>query len=148
MVRRNLQREYLKDLSAIVLGKSGRGMPPDARSRRTHALAEINNRIAKLLTDKQLSLDDTTRAHLDECQERICQGVDGFGADDRTVKGASFEANGGRKSLVEEFHEGLSSSARLRGAGRLRFTKRSSGPCLRTFPIPRRTAANRDLDSY
>ena len=38
--------------------------------RRMH-LREIGKRVDKLLTDKQLVLDDTTRAHLEECQERI-----------------------------------------------------------------------------
>jgi hypothetical protein len=69
IVRRNLQREYLKDLSQLVLGKSA--VPADARSLARLHLRDISKRIDKLLGDKQVSLEDTTRAHLEECQERI-----------------------------------------------------------------------------
>jgi hypothetical protein len=76
IARRNLQREYIKDLSGIVLGERGRGtMPPDARSLARMHLRDLGKRVDKLLTDKDMSMDDTTRAHLEECQERIAKSL-------------------------------------------------------------------------
>ncbi len=87
VVRRNLQREQLKNLFALVLG-DGRGSgssgglvflirrsspPPDARSLARMHLREIGRRIDAVLTDKQIQVDDTCRAHLEECQERIAK---------------------------------------------------------------------------
>jgi hypothetical protein len=71
VVRRNLQREHLKYLSELVL-RSG-GVPPDARSLARFHLRGIDRDIRKLLDDKGLVVDDTTRAHLEECQERIAK---------------------------------------------------------------------------
>jgi hypothetical protein len=70
-VRRNLQREYVKDLSHLVLG-DGKRAPADARSLARMHLRDIGKRIDKLLGDK-VALDDVTRAHLEECQERIAK---------------------------------------------------------------------------
>lgn len=69
VVRRNLQREHLKDLSALVLGNYS--APADARSLARLHLREIHRKLEGTLTDKQMSLDDTTRAHMEECHERI-----------------------------------------------------------------------------
>jgi hypothetical protein len=71
VIRRNLQREYVKDLSQLVLGKAG-AVPADARSLARMHLRDIAKRIDKILGDK-VNLDDTTRAHLEECQERIAK---------------------------------------------------------------------------
>lgn len=87
VIRRNLQREHVKDLSYLVLGRSrprggGGGLsilfsgsagalPADARSLARLHLREIARRIEHTLADKQAQFDDTTRAHLEECQERI-----------------------------------------------------------------------------
>jgi Met-zincin/Domain of unknown function (DUF5117)/Domain of unknown function (DUF5118) len=71
VVRRNLQREYVKDVAAIVLGQSP--VPSDARSLGRLHLRELNKKLDKLLNDKQLVLDDTTRAHLEESHERIAK---------------------------------------------------------------------------
>jgi hypothetical protein len=85
VVRRNLQREHIKDLSTLVLGPKSSGgffslfggdggpAPPDARSLARLHLREINKRIDDTLKDKAMTLDDTTRAHLEECQERIAK---------------------------------------------------------------------------
>ena len=87
IIRRNLQREHVKKLSNLVLGQksSGGGMfviifgsggtsaPPDARSLARLHLREIGKRIDGALADKQTALEDTTRAHLEECQERIAK---------------------------------------------------------------------------
>ena len=83
-VRRNLQREQLKYLFGLVLGESatksfgpfvivvGRGSPPpDARSLARLHLREICRRIGSVTADGKAQLDETTRAHLEECQERI-----------------------------------------------------------------------------
>ncbi len=84
-VRRNLQREHLKHLTRLVLGKrAGTGtfvlfgppparVPPDARSLARLHLREVGKRIDAALADKQAPADDTTRAHLEECRERITQ---------------------------------------------------------------------------
>jgi Met-zincin/Domain of unknown function (DUF5117)/Domain of unknown function (DUF5118) len=71
VVRRNLQREYVKELSAIVVGHSP--VPSDARSLARFHLRELNRKLDKLLADKQLELEETTRAHLEECHERIAK---------------------------------------------------------------------------
>jgi hypothetical protein len=85
VLRRNLQREHVKDLERLVLGPrqpaggmmlfvglgGGGRVPPDARSLARLHLREIGKRIETALNDRQRPLDDTTRAHLEECQERI-----------------------------------------------------------------------------
>jgi hypothetical protein len=72
-VRRNLQREHLKDLGRLVLG-GGPGTPPaDARSLARMHLREIDGRIGKVLGDKEVAVEETTRAHLEECRERIAK---------------------------------------------------------------------------
>jgi hypothetical protein len=72
VIRRNLQREHLKNLSSLVLGGYG-SVPPDARSLARMHLRDINKRIDAVLGDKQAGVDDTTRAHLEECRERIAK---------------------------------------------------------------------------
>lgn len=85
ILRRNLQREHLRDLTNLVLGRrtgGGSGFvffiggasgsaPPDARSLARMHLREINRRVEATLKQSSNGLDDTTRAHLEECQERI-----------------------------------------------------------------------------
>jgi hypothetical protein len=90
VVRRNLQRQHVQELSTLVLGpraasrllggsggmvtmSGGAAAPPDARSLARMHLREIGKRIEKLTNDKAVTLDDTTRAHLEECQERIAK---------------------------------------------------------------------------
>jgi hypothetical protein len=87
-VRRNLQREHLRRLGGIVLGDrrgsavdqfpyvvftGGGGYPPDARSLARLHLREIADRIGKALGQKDLTIDDTTRAHLEESRHRIAK---------------------------------------------------------------------------
>jgi hypothetical protein len=74
IIRRNLQREHLKRLASLVLGDKGSdasAVPPDARSLARAHLKEINKRIETALKDKAADADETTVAHLEECQERI-----------------------------------------------------------------------------
>ncbi len=84
VIRRNLQRHHLKDLSNLVLGErsGGRGIviffgggggsaPPDARSLARLHLREIQGRISAALKERNGGVDDTTLAHLEECRERI-----------------------------------------------------------------------------
>jgi hypothetical protein len=88
VIRRNLQREHLKNLFTLVLGDGNGGrsfggfvvvfgggatVPPDARSLSRMHLREIGRRVEKMLADKEVALDDTMRAHLEECQERIAK---------------------------------------------------------------------------
>src|SRR5262249_18044048 len=69
--RRNLQREYVNSLSNIVLGKGQgfRPLPPDARSLARFHLREIARGIESV--SKNEAIEDVTRAHLEESQERI-----------------------------------------------------------------------------
>jgi hypothetical protein len=84
VIRRNLQREHLKRLTNMVLGQgqnrsgafvillgANRPTPPDARSLARMHLRLISKRIEGLLSDRQVAIDDVTRAHLEECYERI-----------------------------------------------------------------------------
>jgi hypothetical protein len=92
-IRRNLQREYLRRLSTMVLGSGGnqfgdgfsyivirqggdRSLPADARALARLHLGEINEKIEKTLDRKDLKLDDTTKAHLKECKQRITKVLD------------------------------------------------------------------------
>jgi hypothetical protein len=88
VTRRNLQREHLRMLTDLTLGKktaqptgmmmmfigAARSAPPDARSLARLHLREIQKRIGTVLTDEKVKgLDDTTRAHLEESQDRIAK---------------------------------------------------------------------------
>ncbi len=87
-VRRNLQREYIKRLSEMVLGPKndpffGFGYryiifygdmgtaPPDAKNLARLHLDEIGQKIHKLIDQKDVKMDDTTLAHLKEIGHRI-----------------------------------------------------------------------------
>src|SRR5262249_15983365 len=86
IISRNLQREHLKELTNLVLGQSrsggmftimlsmggGGSAPQDARSLARLHLRRINEHIGKALKEAN-NLEDTTRAHLEECQERIAK---------------------------------------------------------------------------
>jgi len=89
-VRRNLQREYLRRLNVMVLGDPAGGfgdqfayivirrggsnpVPADARALARLHLGEIAERIDKALDRKDVAMDDTTRAHLKECRQRIAK---------------------------------------------------------------------------
>ena len=90
-IRRNLQREHLRRLGTMVLGdrsnRSGDSLgfmfffgsaavPADAaRLARLH-LKEIDGRIGKVLARKDVQVDDTTRAHLEECHNQIDKVLD------------------------------------------------------------------------
>lgn len=84
IIGRNLQRQHLQELSNMVLGRSrasglimlgggGVSVPPDARSLARLHLKQVDRYIKKVLDDKTLPLDDTARAHLEECQDRIAK---------------------------------------------------------------------------
>ena len=84
VIRRNLQREYVRKLSGIVLGNSGGGgnllamlmggsndaIPADAKSLARLHLKEAGKRIEAGLKDEK---DDTAKAHLDELKEQIAK---------------------------------------------------------------------------
>jgi hypothetical protein len=87
-IRRNLQREYLRRLSGMVIGNTpnsygdslafvvflrggNSSVPADARALARLHLREIANRIGKVLETSNLTIDDTSRAHLEECRHRI-----------------------------------------------------------------------------
>jgi hypothetical protein len=86
-IRRNLQREYIKRLSTMVLGARNEpsfggyrfgifyGMaaaaPPDAKNLARLHLSELGDKIDKLVHKSDLKIDDTTLAHLKEMRFRI-----------------------------------------------------------------------------
>ncbi|WZO99579.1 zinc-dependent metalloprotease [Isosphaeraceae bacterium EP7] len=85
-IRRNLQREYLRRLATMVLGArrnaqadvltfimfGGSGsIPADARSLARMHLKQIGDKIQKSLDQKDAPVDDTTRAHFEECLDVI-----------------------------------------------------------------------------
>ncbi len=88
--RRNLQREYLRRLSTMVLGSNnnlggdqfaymvilrggGTSIPADARALARLHLKEISSRISGVLDSPGLAIDDMTRAHLEECRHRVAK---------------------------------------------------------------------------
>jgi hypothetical protein len=85
VISRNLQREHLQELANMVLGRGGSSgftimlgggggsAPADARSLARMHLKNIDRYIKKVLDDKGTTLEDTARAHLEECQERIAK---------------------------------------------------------------------------
>jgi hypothetical protein len=92
-IRRNLQREYLRRLSGMVIGGSqggfspgdrfayaffadSRAVPADARALARLHLKETDERIRLVLAQKDAKIDDTTRAHLEECSHRIAKVLD------------------------------------------------------------------------
>jgi hypothetical protein len=86
-IRRNLQREYIKRLSSMVLGTRSDpslggyrfivfyGMnasaPPDAKNLARLHLEEIGQKIDQFRARNDLKIDDTTLAHLKEIRFRI-----------------------------------------------------------------------------
>jgi hypothetical protein len=86
-IRRNLQREYIKRLSTMVLGPKNDApfdgyrfvifygtaspAPPDAKNLARLHLDEIGQKIDGVLDRKDLKIDDTTLAHLKEIRFRV-----------------------------------------------------------------------------
>ncbi len=85
-IRRNLQREYVRRLSAMVLGPKQPAftdydfviflgdyaeLPADARNLARLHLDEIGQKIGGIVATKDAKIDDTTLAHLKEIQYRI-----------------------------------------------------------------------------
>jgi hypothetical protein len=69
ILRRNLQRAYVAELSRLVL----RGSVPDARSLARMHLKDVSKRIELALNDKKSPPEDTLRAHLEETKEQIAK---------------------------------------------------------------------------
>jgi len=69
--RRNLQRVALKDLAVMVT--SGSSVPEDARTLSRMHLSMLDTQITALLKRKDVKLDDYSRAHLLDSQNRIRQ---------------------------------------------------------------------------
>lgn len=81
--RRKLQRMALKQLIAVINASSGppelftyaAGAPEDARTLARMHLAELDKQISALLENGKVKLDDYTRAHLLDSQDRIHQAL-------------------------------------------------------------------------
>jgi hypothetical protein len=69
IIRRNLQRAYVAELSRLVL----RGSVPDARALARMHLKDVSKRIDLALNDKKAPPEDTLRAHLEETKEQIAK---------------------------------------------------------------------------
>ena len=69
IIRRNLQRAYVAELSRLVL----RGTVPDARALARMHLKDVDKRIDLALADKKAPPEDTLRAHLEETREQIAK---------------------------------------------------------------------------
>ncbi len=82
--RRNLQRLAIKQLADVVntpgmsmwslmspFRTSGVTMPEDARNLARVHMADLDRQITALLGKENLKMDDYSRAHLQDCQERI-----------------------------------------------------------------------------
>jgi len=85
-IRRNLQREYVRRLSTIVLGQGrspygdafpyilfngSTSYPADARALARLHLKEIGEKLGKVLGAKDVTLDDTVRAHFDDLAHKV-----------------------------------------------------------------------------
>lgn len=82
-LRRNLQRNALKRLAGVVNsapssglaallgGGGGSGVPEDVRTLVRMHLTDLDKQISALLAAQDVKLDDYTRAHLQDSQERI-----------------------------------------------------------------------------
>ncbi|MSR31997.1 MAG: DUF5117 domain-containing protein [Gemmataceae bacterium] len=66
--RRNLQRVHLKTLTSLALDSSA---VPDGRSLARMYLKSLGKAVQAVLENKAAQVEETTRAHLEECQERI-----------------------------------------------------------------------------
>ncbi|MSU64219.1 MAG: DUF5117 domain-containing protein [Pedosphaera sp.] len=90
-IRRNLQREHLRRLCTMVVGNRRSAfeemygyvvflgsvtVPADAKSLARMHLSDLGERIGKALTSRGARLDDTTKAHLAECKQRIAKTLD------------------------------------------------------------------------
>src|SRR5260221_9728577 len=72
IVRRNLQREHLKELTNLVLGlRAARLAPPDALSLARAHLPETDRKIHKALGQESNTIAATTLTHLEDSHERL-----------------------------------------------------------------------------
>jgi hypothetical protein len=55
----------------FLIADDGSAVPPDARSLARLHLRQVHSRLQTALGDDQTTMDETTRAHLEECRERI-----------------------------------------------------------------------------
>jgi hypothetical protein len=90
-IRRNLQRDYLRRLGGLLVSGGGRAasasdayafisfggsVPADARSLARLHMQQIGDRITAVLAQGDLTIDDTTRAHLEESRAKITKVLD------------------------------------------------------------------------
>lgn len=72
--RRNLQRLMLKEF-AFYVNSAFAGVPEEARTLSRFHLKELDAQITAALGNAEIKLDDYSRAHLIDCQERIHQSL-------------------------------------------------------------------------
>ncbi|MBI5367088.1 MAG: zinc-dependent metalloprotease [Planctomycetes bacterium] len=74
-LRRALQREHLRIMIGLATGSTGASdYPADARTLAWYNLQDLQDRLAKVMA-KSEGLDDYTRAHLAETEERVEQAL-------------------------------------------------------------------------
>jgi hypothetical protein len=73
--RRNLQRVMVKELAFYVTSPFA-GVPEDVRTMARFHLRELQQQIAATLANAEVKLDDYSKAHLIDCNERIKQALD------------------------------------------------------------------------
>ena len=73
--RRNLQRHAVREFSAVAAINFS-DVPEDARSLARMHLKDLKDQIGKLLAAPNVKLDDYTKSHLLDLQERITQILD------------------------------------------------------------------------
>jgi hypothetical protein len=72
--RRNLQRVMVKELAFYVTSPFA-GVPEDVRTMARFHLRELQAQIATTLANAEVKLDDYSKAHLIDCNERIKQAL-------------------------------------------------------------------------
>ena len=73
-LRRNLQRNYLEQLSSLALGNTP--APRDCQAVAAAQLKEIDARVKNLLKRNKVKLDTYSKVHLDEVSSRIQKVLD------------------------------------------------------------------------
>jgi len=64
------------DMFSYLMVRGGGSVPADARALARLHLGEIGEKIDKVLAAKDVKIDDTTRAHLKECRQRITKTLE------------------------------------------------------------------------
>ena len=70
------RRNAASDLYAYVVFSNSGSTPADARALARLHLKLVGEKVTKILDQKDTPVDDTTRAHLEECRYQIAKVLD------------------------------------------------------------------------